>query len=253
MALNRTQERGNALLRCLKQLFDDGTYSDLTIEGESGVIHLPEDDPSAVKAMLHYFYYLDYSFMAVPVVDTDEAAMSRPFTFRCAYPPNDFTQIGPATGPGRAPLSKKDKKKMKMQSRTAQPSSQRPESVPATPNLCLHAKVYALGEKYGIEDLKGLALDKFHAEAEHHWQSDNFLHAIREVYTSTIDEDRTLRDVVVEVVNAHPELLDQPRWQDSIKDLGLCFDLLMRSRCRRPVSQPRLLGEIYIDTERLPV
>ncbi|KAM5526659.1 BTB/POZ domain-containing protein [Fusarium oxysporum f. sp. phaseoli] len=237
MALNRTQERGDALLRCLKQLFDDGTYSDLTIvcgdnhhkvhkaivcprseffasacngpfqEGESSVIHLPEDDPFAVKAMLHYLYHLDYPFMAVPVVDADEAAMSQPFTFRCAYQPNEFTQTDPATGPGRAPLSKKAKKKTK-ESRCAQPCSQRPESVPPTPNLCLYAKVYALGEKFGIKDLKGLALDKFHAEAEHYWQSDDFLHAIQEVYNSTIDEDRLLRDIVVEVVNAHLELLD---------------------------------------------
>jgi hypothetical protein len=88
-------------------------------------------------------------------------------------------------------------------------------------------------------------LHKFHAEAQRHWQTGDFLHAVREVYTSTIDEDRAMRDVVVEVINVHPELLDQPRWQDSIKDLSLCYDLLMRSRQRRPGSQPAsaLLGE----------
>lgn len=59
--------------------------------------------------MLHSFYHLDYPPTAVPIVDADEAAMSRPFTFRCAYQPNEFTQIDPATGPGRAPLSKKGK------------------------------------------------------------------------------------------------------------------------------------------------
>ncbi|RYC79247.1 hypothetical protein BFJ63_vAg17874 [Fusarium oxysporum f. sp. narcissi] len=178
--------------------------------------------------------------------------MLQPFTFRCAYQPNESTQMDPATGSSSAPLSKKDKKKIMKERerereirRLAQPHSQRSDSVSATPNLCLHAKVYALGEKYGIDDRKGFVSHKFQAEAQHHWQSDNFLHAIREVYTSTIDEDRALRDVVVEVVDAHPELLDQPRWQDSIKDLSLCFDLLMRSRRRRPVSQPApaLLGE----------
>lgn len=54
-------------------------------------------------------------------------------------------------------------------------------------------------------------------------QSDDFLHAIQEVYKPTIDEDRLLQDIVVEVVNAHLELLDQSRWQESIKKLGLCF------------------------------
>ncbi|KAF4441179.1 speckle-type poz protein [Fusarium austroafricanum] len=124
--------------------------------------------------------------------------------------------------------------------------AQSSESVSATPNLCLHAKVYTLGEKYGVDDLKELALHKFHAEAQHHWQSDDFLHAIREVYTSTIDEDRALRDVVVEAIDAHLELLDQPKCQESIKDLRLCFDLLMYSRRRRPVLRPvpDLLGKI---------
>jgi hypothetical protein len=55
-----------------------------------------------------------------------------------------------------------------------------------------------------------------------------------------------MRDVVVDVANEHTELLDQARWQDSIKDLRVCFDLLIRSRRRRPVLQPApaLLGEI---------
>jgi hypothetical protein len=161
-----------------------------------------------MKMMIHYFYHLDYP-TATPL-DASETAMPQPFTFRCAYQPNESAQMDPATGSSGAPLSKKDKKKEREREvrRLAQPHSQRSDSVSATSNLCLHAKVYALGEKYGIDDLKGFALHKFHAEAQHHWQSDNFLHAIREVYTSTIDEDRALRDVVVEVVNAHPELLD---------------------------------------------
>ncbi|KAF5616481.1 speckle-type poz [Fusarium sp. NRRL 25303] len=263
MALNGTQEQGNGLLLCLKQLFEDGAYSDLTIacgddyhkvhkaiicprskffasacnipfqEGQSGVVHLPEDDPFAIKAMLYYLYHLDYPLMAAPVVDVDEADMARPFTFRCTYQPSALTVIDPAAGTVHTPLSKKAKKiKKKEELRCQAQPPQGPQSVPPIPNLCLHAKVYALGEKYGIEDLKRLALDKFDAEAKHHWQSDDFLHAIREVYRSTMDEDHHLRDVVVEVVYAHMELLDQSRWQESIKDLGLCFDLLMRSRRR---------------------
>lgn len=96
----------------------------------------------------------------------------------------------------------------------------------------------ALGGKYSIDNLKGFALHKFQAEARHHWHSDESLHAIREVYTSTIDEDLALRDVVVEVVHEHRELLDRLRWQDLIKGLSLCFDLLMPSRSGRSAPQP---------------
>ncbi|PCD21347.1 hypothetical protein AU210_016313 [Fusarium oxysporum f. sp. radicis-cucumerinum] len=138
------QSLGKLCAVSTQRLFDDGTYSDLTIvcdnhhkvhkaivcprseffasacngpfqEGESSVIHLAEDDPFAVKAMLHYLYHLDYPFMAVPVVDADEAAMSQPFTFRCAYQPNEFTQTDPATGPGARRLPRRQRKRRRSQ------------------------------------------------------------------------------------------------------------------------------------------
>jgi hypothetical protein len=143
------------------------------------------------------------------------------------------------TGSGHAQLSKKeDQKKMKEKElrRLAQPESQMPEPVSPTTNLCLRAKVYDLGEKYDVSAREGMALNIFHVEAQHYWQSNGFLHAIKEFYTLMIDENRALRDVVVEVVNENRELLDQPKWQHSIRDLSLCLDLLMCSCRRQPLS-----------------
>jgi hypothetical protein len=70
-------------------------------------------------------------------------------------------------------------------------SSQQPSGSNQAPpaNLSLHAKVYALGEKYGIEHLKLFAIQKFEAEVESHLQSKDFLLAIEEAYTSTVEED----------------------------------------------------------------
>ncbi|KAM3523662.1 hypothetical protein NHJ13051_005000 [Beauveria bassiana] len=256
-----------ATQRSFTRLFDEGAYSDLTIvcgddrhrvhkaivcprskffasacngpfqEGESGVVHLPEDDPLAIKMMIHYFYHLDYPTVIPSAVDANETATPSLSPFQNAYQPNESAQTGFTANSVSVLLSKKERIKLKKMTERerrdrdlAQPHAQSSDSVSATPNLYLHAKVYALGEKYGVHDLKGFALRKFHIEAKHHWQSDDFLHAIREVYTSTIDEDRALRDVVVEVVDAHLELLEQPRCQALIKDLELCFDLLMYSR-----------------------
>ncbi|KAM7191181.1 hypothetical protein V8F33_009052 [Rhypophila sp. PSN 637] len=57
---------------------------------------------------------------------------------------------------------------------------------------------------------------------------DDFLQAAQEVYTSTIKEDRGLRDVVVETLFKHPAWLDENKVQDVIEELrGLAFDLLM--------------------------
>jgi hypothetical protein len=102
-------------------------------------------------------------------------------------------------------------------------------SNPAPPaNLCLHAKVYALGEKYGIAHLKVFALQKFEAEVESHLQSKDFLLAIEEAYTSTIEEDRRLRDVIVKTMKKHKDLLKKPSVQATVKSTQLGYDLLMK-------------------------
>jgi hypothetical protein len=109
------------------------------------------------------------------------------------------------------------------------PSTQPSEPNQAPPsNLCLHAKVYALGEKYGIWLLKVFALRSFEAEVESHLQSKDFLLAIEEAYTSTIEEDRRLRDVIVKTMKKHKDLLKKPSVQAIVKSTQLGYDLLMK-------------------------
>ncbi|KAL9560968.1 hypothetical protein ACKAV7_014997 [Fusarium commune] len=94
-------------------------------------------------------------------------------------------------------------------------------------NLHLYAKVYALGEKYGIQPLKALALRKFESEAQFHLHSDGFLQAMREAYTSTVETDRPLRDAVVAILRSNKDLLKKDSVKDVLKETGLGFDLLM--------------------------
>ncbi|KAF5631134.1 amino acid transport gap1 [Fusarium tjaetaba] len=99
-----------------------------------------------------------------------------------------------------------------------------------TPNLHLHAKVYTLGEKYGIQPLKALALRKFETEAPFRLHTDDFLEAIREAYTSTIETDRPLRDAVVAILRNNKHLLKKDSVKAVLKDpgLGLSFDMVMQ-------------------------
>ncbi|KAF5685941.1 amino acid transport gap1 [Fusarium circinatum] len=108
-----------------------------------------------------------------------------------------------------------------------QPSAPQ-QSIPGK-NLHLHAKVYALGEKYGIQPLKTVALRKFNSEAQFHLHSNDFLQAIREAYNSTIDTDRPLRDAVVSILRSNKYLLKKDSVKEVLKEtgLGLGFDLLM--------------------------
>ncbi|KAL7756499.1 hypothetical protein ACKLNR_013492 [Fusarium oxysporum f. sp. zingiberi] len=94
-------------------------------------------------------------------------------------------------------------------------------------NLHLHAKVYALGEKHGIQPLKDLALRKFESEVQFHLHSDDFLQGIREAYTSTVETDRPLRDAVVAILRSNKDLLKKDSVKEGLKETSLGFDLLM--------------------------
>ncbi|KAI3571955.1 hypothetical protein IWW34DRAFT_893620, partial [Fusarium oxysporum f. sp. albedinis] len=60
----------------------------------------------------------------------------------------------------------------------------------------LHVRVYALAELYGILSLKRLALEKFNKTIQENVQTHRFLASVEEAYTSTVQEDRGLRDAI---------------------------------------------------------
>lgn len=91
-----------------------------------------------------------------------------------------------------------------------------------------HVRVYALAEKYDIPALKRIALDKFDDSIQQGLSLDRFLESAEEAYTSTITEDRGVRDSVVKHFHTHPELLDDDRTQETIQRMNsLMYDLLM--------------------------
>lgn len=98
----------------------------------------------------------------------------------------------------------------------------------AHPEFVAHAKVYILAEKYLISGLKALALQKFTTSVCDRFDADDFLHAIQEVYTSTLQNEKGLRDVIVSTLYKHRYLLDQKEVQVILKDLGaVTYDLVM--------------------------
>lgn len=73
-------------------------------------------------------------------------------------------------------------------------------------HLVAHTRVYALAEKYDIPALKQLAKNKFEMAMACYYDSEDFAEAIEEVYCSTIDSDRGLRDIVLQTFTCHPQL-----------------------------------------------
>lgn len=85
-------------------------------------------------------------------------------------------------------------------------------------HLLLHTRVYALAEKYDIPPLKQLARAKFETALACYYDSPELAAAIDEVYHSTIDSDRGLRDIVLEAFKVHPQLAQTPDVYAVIKD-----------------------------------
>jgi hypothetical protein len=94
-------------------------------------------------------------------------------------------------------------------------------------DLCLHAKVYALGEKYSIPALKEASLQKFEECAQTSWKSSSFRDAVKIVFTSTPDHDKGLRDVVFRTLFLHrAELAGDVQMETVIREIdGLAYGL----------------------------
>ena len=94
----------------------------------------------------------------------------------------------------------------------------------------IHARVYALAEKYDVRGLKALAQEKFELSLSHTLDESTFVKAAEEAYTSTIDSDRGLRDVVLQKFRQRPELATKPDVQRMAQSVScLAFDLYRMS------------------------
>ncbi|CAG9996907.1 unnamed protein product [Clonostachys byssicola] len=247
-----TNEQVKELVISLERLFTTEAYSDLTIlcggsqykvhkalvcprssffeaacrsnfkEAETGEISLPDDDPVAVEMMIRYFYFLDYT---------------PPETKPASHPtPTYFNIEGHGQGAifGRATYSSATKNFIVDKNFIGDKDKPKAETTAffttnmAPSHLVLHAQVYALAEKYDVSGLKALAATKFKCEVDIHWNSEDFMLALKEVYNSTVDHDRMLRDIVVQAVSLHLQLLESKPFQDAIKGLDFSYDLLIK-------------------------
>ncbi|KAF1988781.1 hypothetical protein K402DRAFT_19785 [Aulographum hederae CBS 113979] len=94
------------------------------------------------------------------------------------------------------------------------------------PHLIVHAKVYAIAEKYGIVGLKTLARAKFSSQLSVHYNGHELPDALAEVYDGTVDSDRGLRDLVVQVFRAHPEIARRRDVEGVVRETpGLAWEL----------------------------
>lgn len=120
--------------------------------------------------------------------------------------------------------------------------------------LCLHANVYALGEKYGVATLKEASLQKFEKDAQTSWKSSAFRDAVKIVFTSTAEHDKGLRDVVIRTLSLHrKELAGDTEMERVIREIdGLAFGLWKTSSVLPAGPTCNACQSVYIRVCRRP-
>ncbi|KAI9657325.1 MAG: hypothetical protein M1821_003005 [Bathelium mastoideum] len=241
---------------CSRSGFFEGACSHPFKETSTGVIDLSEDEEEPVKHMIDYFYHLDYLTQSKPRASSCfvHRRISQDKRRRASSIKQNLAMIEDpllacaATNPASQAMSnlpltppEDDSDYKQLHFSPKLPSS--PESLPeegddiafeplepvqATkePNMVLHAKVYAIADKYDIPGLKELARRKFEAQVAQHWDATEFPDALEEVYCSTIDTDRGLRDVVLQAFRENPRLAMKAEVEAAVRDLApLAFEL----------------------------
>ncbi|GAB1740736.1 hypothetical protein NU219Hw_g5821t1 [Hortaea werneckii] len=106
---------------------------------------------------------------------------------------------------------------------------------PGDAGAIMHAKVYALGSKYQIPSLQSASLKKFEEAAALAWATDEFVHAVHLVHSTTPDSDKGLRDVTARVILEHDdELCSKPAMEAVIRSFdGLAYNLF-KEQTKRP-------------------
>jgi hypothetical protein len=199
-------------------------------EALTNEINLPEDDPELIRLMIDYLYRLDYDHMSGKASSRDVAP--EPTSARDSEALDDALAI---YQPEHFQLyrrrhiaeeeNRQDKGSISYDEHLETNHLDRPRSLKT--GLATHARMYALADKYQISGLKALAQRKFQKAALQHWNSEEFAPALRIVYTSTLEEDRGLRDVVISTIS-RDRLLEKPEVRAMVKDLPeLAFGLLM--------------------------
>lgn len=88
-------------------------------------------------------------------------------------------------------------------------------------SLLVNAKVYIIADKYEIEALKKLACLKYKEVLLNTWNTSNFSESASHVFENTVETDRTLRDVIVQVASDNIRaLLDRGEFVDLLKRHG---------------------------------
>ncbi|KAL8917161.1 MAG: hypothetical protein Q9208_008130 [Pyrenodesmia sp. 3 TL-2023] len=172
-------------------------------EARTATIDLSEDDPDTLRRILDYLYRADYNDDdSTQVVKAEEDSAqagdeSRTSTRMPGIEDNNnhdtSAQTSTQSTAAKVDLAKKDEV-----SESPLSSYGTPISAPLN-----NALVYALAEKYDIQQLKELARCKFEIRSAEKWHVDDIIRVLPEIYKTTPSTDRGLRDIIINVCSRY--------------------------------------------------
>ncbi|KAK2925542.1 BTB/POZ domain [Fusarium oxysporum f. sp. vasinfectum] len=183
-------------------------------EAQTGEIELPDDDPFAVSMMIQYLYHQTYTI---------------PHDLSLVREDQGFPT---ATSKPSAALLRSTRHSFSGDSSAIHSLLHPPQAAPAPSLLHKNHHLYALGEKYGINGLKALAVYKFETEGEDEFRSsvnyfEDFIQVMKEAYACTAEGDRPLRDAIVRILKPKTILFEREDMKDFLKEESLAYDLVM--------------------------
>jgi hypothetical protein len=96
----------------------------------------------------------------------------------------------------------------------------RPEIYGPASQTLNHAKMYEIADKYDVVGLKDLAREKFKLSCGAFWDKDDFSTAADYVVSTTMAEDKGLREIVSSTISNHMEIIHKADIQILLSENG---------------------------------
>jgi len=188
-------------------LFKIELLADIYQESTTGIIDLQDDEPEIVKLLIDFLYTGNFDISTdeqVEKVETNKGDGSSNVT--------DTLQDDENSGSG------------------------------SSEDLITAVKVYIIADKYDIHPLKLLSKTKYEALLPSHWNSSAFIDSLKLIFDETTENDRLLKDVVVDFAGGKSrELMERSEFVNLLKDNAeMAVEIFKASLLKAPKVMLRL-------------
>jgi len=192
--------------------------SNATQETNEGKVDLPEDEPAIVKLLVQYLYEGEYRLESPdgPGFRVVNAAGSgttpdEQIEYTCDFP---HTCDGANEGCMEPVICPHHTCGLHCESACIKfLCSECTETIEPPEQLLTHAKMYEIGDQYGVQGLKELSRKKSSKGCPLLWKADDFAMAANHAFSTTAENDEGLRAIVIGTILEHMELIRKPEIQ----------------------------------------